>query len=135
MDRKLADLVKQRDLCFSSLSAMADPAEGAIQLLDGVPGVLSTQRLDRRIITVAYRIDYITLRILEDALMAVGFRLEDTFVSRFKHAFYHFTEETQLANMGFQPQSKSTTQIFINSYQQRQHGCRDDRPIYYHHFN
>lgn len=135
MDRPIADLVKQRDLRFASLSTMADPAAGAKLLLDGVAGVLSVQRMDRRSLTIQYRIDYITLRILEDALQAVGFRFDENLVGRIQQALHHFIEETQLANLGYQPPSKSTTQIFIRSYQQRQHGCRDERPVYYHHFN
>ena len=135
MDSHLSDLIKEREIYFASLSVMADPAASAVQLLDGSHGVLSVQRHTPTFMRIQYRLDHITLRILEDALHAMGYRFEDTMLNRLKRALYHFTEETQLANLGFQPHSKSTTQIFINSYQQRQHGCRDERPVYYHHFN
>jgi hypothetical protein len=68
---------------------------------------------------------------IESALREIGFYLEDSLVANLKRSLYYYLEETQLINLGHDhSQANSTLDVFINCYQQRQHGCRDGRPAH-----
>jgi hypothetical protein len=46
-----------------------------------------------------------------------------------RRALVHYTEQTQRMNMGCdRGDPNCTVKVFISRYQQREHGCRDDRP-------
>jgi len=136
MDTKTDELVKQREILFVAPQKDPDPASSAIQLLQGIDGLLEATKDHEHGISITYHLHKISLRIIEDALQEVGFHLDNSLFAKIKRALFHYTEETQLANMGYDhAESKSTTEIFINRYNQLQHGCRDERPSYYRQYN
>ena len=140
MDDSDSELIKVREICFSALSADlsddANPAESAALLLEGLNGILRICAQDRLHLLVEFNLSRVALRQLEDALIGVGYHLDNSVLHKIKRALYHYTEDTQLANMGYEHAlSKSTTEIFINRYVQRKHGCRDESPEYYRHYN
>jgi hypothetical protein len=135
MDEQFSDLIKQRDISFCTLAKDPKPAYSAALLLDGLDGVLRIAPQSTHLLTVEFSIHLVTLRLLHQVLTEVGFHLDNSVLYKIKNALYHYTEETQLANLGHvQGDSKSTTQIFINSYLQKTHGCQDERPHYFHRY-
>lgn len=140
MDTVNDELIKHREIRFCSERMKAQPtgkgADDAIQLLQGVKGIQDLKLVNGDCIQVTYDLSVITMRVIEEALQEIGFVLDSSWVCRMRRAIYYYTEETQLVNLGYSDhQSKSTTEIFIKQYEQREHGCRDERPPYYHHYN
>jgi len=134
-DHEQSELVKERQICFHRLSQAADPVYSAMEILNGIKGILSVHRQGDTCLVIRYQLDQISLQALEEGLMSIGYRLDSGLAQRLKRAYFHFVEDNQLANMGLTANSKSTTHIFIEQYQQREHGCRDERPSYYHHYD
>ncbi len=136
MDFDTQELIKQREIGFSDLHPDSNQAQSALLLLSDVEGIENVILFSKQSIGVQYDIRIITLRIIEESLIELGFHLDNSLLAKLKRALFYYTEETQLENMGYShPDSKSTTEIFINRYAQLKHGCRDERPAYYHHYN
>jgi len=136
MPEQNPELLKQREINFAALSDDTNPAASAAELLDGLAGIVWLKAAHNTQLLVEFDLSCVSLRQLEDALITVGYHLDNSILNKIKRALYHYTEETQLANMGDDhAESKSTTQIFISSYIQRRHDCRDERPSYYRHYN
>ena len=139
------ELIKRREIHFCAARAgmsMQEPgsidrdASEAKQLLENINGIVELDVVNKHCIAVAYNVSILTMRIIEEALQEVGFVLDSSLLCKMRRALYYYTEETQLVNMGYtHHNSKSTTEIFIKQYEQRKHGCRDERPAYYHHYN
>lgn len=128
------NLTKQREICFLQSKSGDQQAQKASRLLDGIEGIKLVRVTTPCCICVHYNISHITLRIIEEALVEVGFALDHDLLTRILRLVHYYTEETQLVNLGYDHHSKSTKEIFINRYAQMEHGCRDDRPEYYHHY-
>lgn len=129
MESDYTDCIKQRDIHFRSLDPDSSDAREAILLLMEIEGIEDIRAMTANCIQISYDIRHITLEIIETGLREVGFHLDNNLIFKLKRALYYYTEETQLMNMGhLHNQASSTLDIFINCYNQRQHGCRDDRP-------
>ena len=136
MELDLQELIKQREIGFSELHPDPNQAQSALLLLSDAQGIEKVVPFSQYSIGVEFDIRQITLRIIEESLIELGFHLDNSLMSKLRRALFYYTEETQLENLGYShPDSKSTTEIFINRYSQLQHGCRDERPVYYHHYN
>ncbi len=122
------DFIKRREIIFGALHPDPDQAASALALLEGVGGILSVQRTGPHSLEVSYDLRVITLQLIEDALVELGFHLDGSLINRLKRALFHYTEETQRSNLGHHPDVLDIQDVFINSYQQRPHGCRDERP-------
>ena len=123
------ELIKRRDIHFMSPQADNNPAAAAFALLNDIEGIVEAEERDSYCICVTYDLSKITLNDIEDALMEVGFHLDNSILSKLKRALFYYAEETQLANLGYEhANSKSTLEIFINRHNQLPHGCRDERP-------
>lgn len=130
-DSHIADseLIKQREILFSPLfHPDTDQTEQAAQLLTDISLIRQARRTGDYAIQVTYSIADITLKIIEETLMELGFHLETALLVKLKRALYYYMEETQCINLGFKHLSKDTSQLFINEFQRHQHGCRDVRP-------
>ncbi len=128
--------IKLREIHFCSLDPNARPARDAAQLLLDAPGVEEVKALTRDSLQIRYNLEQISQQIIEDSLAELGFHLDNSLLSRMKRALIYYSEETQLANMGrSHDQASATLDIFISSYQQRRHGCRDSRPEYLRHYS
>ena len=101
-----------------------------------IDGILDLRAMTNNCIQVQYDLRFITLEVIEAGLRAVGFHLDNNLLYKLKRALFYYTEETQLMNMGhLHNQASSTLDIFINCYDQREHGCRDDRPPHLRHYS
>jgi len=111
-------------------------ARKALRLLLDARGIENVRALNDDSIQVCYDIRQVTLQVLETALVEVGFHLDESLLIKMKRALFYYTEETQLMNLGYQHnQASSTLDIFVNCYDQREHGCRDERPEYLRHYS
>lgn len=121
--------IKQREVRFCTLDPTAEPARDAAQLLLNAAGVDTVQALTRDSIHIHYRLSQISLQIIEESLAELGFHLDNSLLCRMRRALIYYCEETELANMGrSHDKANATLDVFINSYQQRNHGCRDPHP-------
>ena len=131
MDMENKEFIKHRDILFMTVQEEDDPARIAMDLLQDIEGIGSVDYQNACALSISYNILKITLMDIDDALREVGFHLDNSIISKLKRALFYFTEETQLANLGYDhSESKSTTEIFINRYNQMEHGCRDERPTH-----
>lgn len=119
---------KQRDVMFHPLHDDHHQALTACQMLADLDGIFFTEALSELHLVIHYDLRFFTLSDIEELLMAVGFHLDNSLLIKLKRALYHYTEETERANMGYpEGQANSTRDVFINRYQKLPHGCRDKR--------
>jgi hypothetical protein len=129
MDSPTTDFIKTREIHFRNVDPAANDAREAMRLLLGAEGIEDIRALSTDCIQVRYDIRQLTLQVLEAALAEVGFHLDNNLLVKLKRALIHYTEETQLLNLGYQHnQASSTLDIFVSCYEHRKHGCRDHRP-------
>ncbi len=121
------DLFKQREIAFCLLRP-DDQAQAAGALLSGIDGVHHAEPQSQTLLLVRYDLSRITLQVIEESLIELGFHLSSNLMSKLKRALYYYTEETQRANMGLENETSTSIQVFINRYQRLNHGCRDGRP-------
>jgi hypothetical protein len=136
MESASTDTIKTREIHFRSLNPDTNDALDAMRLLMEIEGIDDIRAVTRNCVQVRYDLNRISLEIIESGLQEVGFHLDNRLLVKLKRALYYYTEETQLMNMG-QPhdQNNSTLDVFINCYNQREHGCRDERPSHLRHYS
>jgi len=121
--------LKHRELSFCPLHPDPHQARTVMLLLSDVPGIVHLELLGSHRLRVGYDIRALNLRVIEEVLIEIGFHLDNSLLVKVKRALYHYTEEVQLQNLGCERgESNCTQKIFVNWYQQRRHGCRDERP-------
>lgn len=130
MDENIDELIKHRELAFCKLHADPQQARSAILLLSDVEGIQQMDIIDTHRLTISYDVRLMTLQIIEEALIEMGFHLDNSLLYKLKRALYYYTEEVQRENIGHSKEL-STRNIFINRYNRLQHGCRDERPDYW----
>jgi hypothetical protein len=122
-------LVKQREIIFGSLHPDPDQAGSAAATLIDIEGVQRVDRINAGTLLVHYHLLVICLADIESLLLQHGFHLDNGLVCKIRRALYHYTEETQRANLGCPKGDANCTQkVFVNRYRKRDHGCQDDRP-------
>jgi len=136
MDSLTTDFIKTREIHFCNVKPVSNDAREALRLLLDSPGIEKIRTLNDNCIQISYDIRQVTLQVLEAALVEVGFHLDNSLPIKIKRSLFYYTEETQLMNLGYQhDQASSTLDIFVNCYNQRKHGCRDERPEYLRHYS
>ncbi|MDT8404393.1 hypothetical protein [Sulfuriflexus sp.] len=129
MDSEHRTCIKHREIHFCSLHARGRaPAHAAMLLLADVEGIIGLRPVSATCLRVSYDLRNLSLQITENALIEVGFHLDNSLFNKLRRSLYYYTEETQCENMGHVHDSKQTRDIFIERYQRLPHGCRDDRP-------
>jgi hypothetical protein len=126
--------VKRREILLSPSESAIDSLQSAADELKSVAGVLETTCGSGWAIVVEYDLRHVALQDIEQALMKLGFALDDSLSHRLRRAISHITEENQLALL--QPAShfrsaNDVQDIFVSSYEHRRHGCRDSRPLHW----
>lgn len=132
MDNAHRNYTKHREIHFCSLHAKdAAPAHAAMLLLADVEGIVGLHPVSAICLQVSYDLRSLSLQITENALIEVGFHLDNSLFNKLRRSLYYYTEETQRVNMGHVHDSKTTRDIFIDRYQRLPHGCRDERPSHW----
>ncbi len=121
--------IKRREIAFSPLHPDPCQAESAAARLRPLKGVEEVQVFHPLRLCVRYDLLETTLLDLEEALIAQGYHLDNSLMSKLKRALAHYVEENQRAALGCERgQSHCLRRIFIQHYQDLPHGCRDKRP-------
>lgn len=133
MSDQADDLIKRREIGFSTLHPDAQPAHSAAAALARIDGIIRVVALDGATLKVEYHLSHICLHDIEGLLESQGYHLDNRLMFKVKRALYRYTEETQRANLGCvkSGESISTQKAFATSYCRRDHGCRDDRPTHW----
>lgn len=122
-------LIKRRDIHFSNLHSDSAQAQTAMFLLSDVVGIQDMVLINDLCLHISYDIRHISLELIEAVLQEVGFHLDNSLLVKLKRALYYYSESVQRDNLGcVEPDNNSTQKVFISKYQQRKHGCRDERP-------
>jgi hypothetical protein len=122
------DIVKRREIRFQGPHPDPDQSGSARALLQDSDGVIDLSNPEPLLLNVTYDVRFVTIQELERVLDEVGFHLDNSILSKLRRALWYYAEETQRANLGCDGNPDCTARIFVNRYQQREHGCRDDRP-------
>lgn len=132
METTAPDNIKHREICFCSLHPDTRQAHSVMLLLSDIDGILGVTIAEPECLHVSYDISRLSLKIIEDALIELGYHLDNSLLARLKRALYYYSEDVQRANLGCGEEHVNHTQdVFINRYQRLRHGCRDDRPEYW----
>jgi len=122
-------LKKQREIVFCTLHPDTNQAGSAAAMLLEMDGITHATARNEATLEVHYHLLVITLADIELLLESKGFHLDNRLVHKIKRALYHYTEETQRANMGCaRGETNCTQKVFANNYRKREHGCQDERP-------
>ena len=122
-------LIKRREILFCPLHPDPRQAETACGLLRSMDGVLAAEVVTPNLLSVRYQLLEVTLAELEAHLEAQGLHLDNSLLHKLRRSLYHYTEETQRANLGCAKGEHNCTQkVFASNYRRRAHGCRDERP-------
>ena len=129
MNDSADSLFKVREIVFQELHPDPDQAGSAAALLVDLEGVHRVEAIAADTLRIAYHLLAVTLEEIEQLLEHSGFHLDNGLVYKIRRALHHYTEETQRANLGCaKGEANCTQKVFVNRYQQREHGCQDDRP-------
>lgn len=121
-----SDLNKTREICFSPLPQ--GQREQCLQLLAGLEHLQAQPVARPCCVLLEYNLLHYTLKGLETALIAQGFRLESSLLLRIRRALIYYCEEVQMENLGEPGPTRKTCEIFIQAYGLHPHGDRDETP-------
>ena len=126
------ELIKRREIHFCHLHSDPAQAQTAMFLLSDVAGIQDMVLINDLCLHISYDIRHISLELIETVLQEVGFHLDNSLLIKLKRALYYYSENVQRDNFGYvEPDNNSTQKVFISNYQQRKHGCRDERPTHW----
>ncbi len=129
MEQPDTDTTRFREIHFNPMHPDPSQAQSAILLLSDIHGITHLDLVNSLKLRIGYNLKHINLRHIEQALIDVGFHLDNSILVKIKRALHYYTEDVQCENMGYPTKdSNSTKQVFINRYQRLKHGCRDERP-------
>ncbi|MEJ2646495.1 MAG: hypothetical protein P8180_16570 [Gammaproteobacteria bacterium] len=123
------ELVKRREVWFRGPHPDPHQARTAAVVLSELHGVVHVQAVSPVLAHVHYDVTILTLQIIEQTLQDVGLHLDNSLLVKLKRALYAYTEEAQRDSLGCRKgQTNCTQRVFVTHYQNRPHGCRDERP-------
>lgn len=123
--------IKHREIIFRGPYAAHLKPEAALLLLVDGKGIKQVTLLDENRISISYDLYCISLMQVETALSQSGFHLDNSILSKLKRALYYFAEDTERRNRGLKKLTCSpgcAAKVFVSSYKNHKHGCRDHRP-------
>jgi hypothetical protein len=123
--------LKHREIVFRGPYAPGREPQDAVFLLTGAAGIVQAHSHGGHRISISYDLAIVTLMQLETALSESGFHLDNSLMTKLRRALYYYTEDIERKNHGLQRLTCSrgcAAKIFANSYKNREHGCRDQRP-------
>lgn len=121
------NLIKYREIQFDSIDPAINPAQSAMLLLADLQGMEGSVIHSATHLVVSYDVTQITLDEILTELGNNGYHIYNSLMAKLKQALYNYTEQTQRANIQTS-QYSSSRKMFMQQYQCRPHGCRDQRP-------
>ncbi len=131
MDSKNYSAIKSREIRFFPYHPDPKQAHSAALFLADINGVEEVRPQTDHELFIRYDLSKISLQMIDEALTELGFHLNTTLVDKLKRALYYYTEDAECSNYGFNTCESCEGQslkIYINRYQSKKHGCRDNRP-------
>lgn len=129
MEDVTSEMIKHREISFCQLHPDPHQAQTVMLLLSDIDGILEVRLIDDGRLQISYDLSRLTRRILEEALIELGFHLDNSLLNKLLRALHYYTEDAQCANLGVHTGLKHhTLDVFIHRYQLLPHGCRDNRP-------
>jgi len=129
MDEAASEFIKHREVYFRGPHAMGNQAQAAALVLSDVRGVMRVRPVGQERLAVSYDLRQVNLEALENLLAEMGFHLDNSLMAKMRRALWYYCDSCQQAQLGCQRGSRNCTQaVFVNTYRQRPHGCRDPRP-------
>lgn len=125
---RTSPLVKHREIRFCRLHPDLQQAHSASLVLSDVEGIEQLRPEGTHLLRVSYDISTLSLCLIEDVLVDLGFHLDNSLLVKLKRALHYYTDEVERANLGIDECGCADRQVFINRYLKRSHGCRDQRP-------
>ncbi len=123
--------LRHREIIFATPHPDAHQAQSAMVMLVDVQGIEQVTAISATQLSISYDITYVTLNIIEQALIELGYHLDNSLLSKMKRALYYYSEETLRINLGYNNVSRD---VSINRYEKQVHGCRDERPQHWRHY-
>lgn len=123
-----SDLSKKREILFAKFPPGQVPeAADELQQLAGLnvePGD------DPHSLGVGYDLTRHTLRELDEHLIAKGFHLDNSLLSKLTRALIYYIEDIQLHNIGAPERrlKRSSQEAYGNAWEQHPHGDHDETP-------
>lgn len=129
MDNVHLELIKHREIRFNRLHPDSHQAQTVMLLLSDIDGILGVRLGEGECVQVSYDLSRLSLKIIDEALIELGFHLDNSLLNKLLRALHYYSEEAQCANLGcHSSHSHPSLDIFIQRYQHLPHGCRDYRP-------
>ncbi len=130
------ELRKQREISFCCIHKTKPQVmleiKDAISVLNKVEGIISLSIKSPNKLLINYSIECLNLKLIESALIELGFHLNNSLRIKLRRALYHYSESVEQENLGINLEATDSTQrLFINRYQNMQHGCRDSKPLHW----
>ena len=123
---------KTREISFDALHPDPNQAQSALWWLSGLEGFLHGNVLTPQRLQIHYDVHVLTLEIIEGALIDLGYHLDNSLLCKLRRALYYYTETNERAHLGLKTTTKDFTRaVFIEHYQNKPHGCRDERPAHW----
>ena len=128
-------LLKHREIHFSPLHPDPNQARTAMLQLSDLEGVKAIHQLQPHRLYISYRVDQLTLQMIESALREVGFDLDDSLVNRLKRAVFSYCEDALRASIGVDEVNNGKTPTLTLPRHTLQDPRPDDwRKYYYYHY-
>lgn len=120
------DIAKTREILFSMLPP--GQVAQALAVLTGLDDLQVKSGARDNALEVAYSVADYTLEGLESALVAQGFQLDNSLLSRITRALIYYCEEVQRENLLAPERQSRNREIFVQAYEHHPHGDRDETP-------
>lgn len=122
-------LIKQREIGFCALHPDPRQVRAAQAMLRSIHGVLTVEQLAQHRLQLSYDLRHVCLQILEEALSAAGFHLDNSLLTKLRRALWYYTEDVQLQRLSCaKGEGGCAKRVFVRRYERLRHGCRDQRP-------
>ena len=119
---------KERDIRFKPLPP--GQVERAWEVLRVLKHLQVERTGDALCLRVRYSVLDYSLEALEDALRDAGCALDNALYTKLVRALIYFCEETQRHNLDSPERLiKQSQEVYIQAWDQHQHGDRDDTPV------
>lgn len=122
--------MRHRELVFKGPQREQEQMDAAWLMLRNVPMIREVRNAGEKRLIVSYDIREMSYVELEQALIEVGFSLDNSLLAKLRRALYSYNEDTIRANLNLGSESLQgvAQKVFMNLYRQQEHGCRDHRP-------
>lgn len=101
------DITKEREIRFTCSLTKADQAEKAVRLLEDIAGIELVTQTRPNVLNIRYDIREVTLQMLEEALIDIGFKLHHSLGLRIKREVISYCEDTLRSSLGIENRQQS----------------------------